>query len=82
MHELENVTKKITDAFVVALRTSFAGDRIRVPEATVPIDLRQMVSAVQIKRMHRQYVKLAQRHPCALNEIGNSFVQYINQQLM
>jgi hypothetical protein len=62
-----------------------AGDPIKLPHTTKTITLSRTVTLVELRRVQRQYLKLAQMLPPSQQgtaEIASSFADYLNTALI
>ncbi|KAJ0412514.1 hypothetical protein ATCC90586_006881 [Pythium insidiosum] len=55
-------------------------DRLVVPKASAELHLYRSMTAAEVRRHRRQFIKITQMVPCPVSELGDRFVEYLNQQ--
>ncbi|GLE11512.1 hypothetical protein PINS_up023987, partial [Pythium insidiosum] len=80
VQELELVTAAIVDALVAHQRDGGIADRLVVPKASSELHLYRSMTAAEARRHRRQFIKITQMVPCPVSELGDRFVEYLNQQ--
>ncbi len=63
---------------ILGLPGLLPGDIIKVPHASVPVSVRHAITMAELRRLRKQFFKFAQLHPPPVQEIGNSFVEFLN----
>lgn len=82
LHELDSITKAVTEQLVTAVPTCVAGDVVRVAHVGRPIVLVRKPTVAELRRLRRQFLKIAKAHPPPdASAIGRTFVGYIETSL-
>ncbi|ETM45616.1 hypothetical protein L914_09384 [Phytophthora nicotianae] len=82
LQALDEVTNAVVEALLTNQRDAGVADGLRVPPHTVKNELRltRPLSTAEARRHRRQYIKITRLRPCAVADIGDLFVEYLNQQ--
>ncbi|ETV89589.1 hypothetical protein, variant 1 [Aphanomyces astaci] len=80
LQQLDAITNAIVDDLIGRQRDFDLVDAYQVPQATTKVCIGRPMSASELRRHRRQFIKISQLHPPAIHEIGTHFVDYLNEQ--
>lgn len=78
VHELDRITQEVINAILEAQNLAIVGDAITIPETKSKVILRRRVNLAELRRLRRQFLKVANATPPAVDQIATSFVVYLN----
>ncbi|KAF4037525.1 Chromatin associated protein KTI12 [Phytophthora infestans] len=82
LQALDEVTNAIVEVLLTHQRDAGVANGLRVPPYTVQNELllSRPLSVAEARRHRRQYIKITRIKPCTVANIGDLFVEYLNQQ--
>jgi len=81
VYELDKTTKEIIAAILQFQTHSVLGDYISVPKSQQKVRLVKRFNLAELRRMQHQFVKISQMHPPKVENIADTFVEYLNTSL-
>jgi len=76
VHEMERITQDIISTLLTS--SALPGDTVSVPHSKINIVVRRPLVMMELRSLRKQFFKFIQLHPVSTQEIGNTFVDYIN----
>jgi len=78
VYELDKMTQEIVSEILQAQNTAVLGDYIPIPRVQTKFHWTRRLTMSELRRMRQQFLKMAQLQPPKVEEIGDVFVEYLN----
>lgn len=78
LHLLDQSVQKAIDFILKAQEDYSEGTNVPVPDTQIEYFFQKKVSALQLKKLKQQFIKMNKMQPCSLDTCVSTFVDYIN----